>query len=158
MILLTVGTQLPFDRLVKAVDDWAGQTNEDVFAQIGNSNFCPKNIKYSKNLTKNEIDALTAECSIIIAHAGMGSIISALTNAKPVIIVPRLHSLGEHRNDHQVATAKKFISRDGVIVLDNLNELDVAINRAKLLNNISSANKFAPEKIIFGLKNIINRR
>lgn len=38
----------------------------------------------------------------------MGSIISAMSLQKPIIIFPRKASLGEHRNDHQIATAKKM--------------------------------------------------
>lgn len=42
-IFVTVGTQLPFDRLVKAVEAWVG--NHDVtatsFAQIGATTFNP---------------------------------------------------------------------------------------------------------------------
>ncbi len=37
MIFVTVGEQLPFDRLVRAVDEWAAASGKEVFAQIGNS-------------------------------------------------------------------------------------------------------------------------
>ena len=45
---------------------------------------------------------------MIYAHAGMGTILSALKQDKPIIIVPRLASLKEHRNDHQIATAMRM--------------------------------------------------
>ncbi len=36
MILVTVGTDGPFDRLIRIVDDWACRNNRsDIFAQIG---------------------------------------------------------------------------------------------------------------------------
>ena len=36
MIFVTVGTQLAFDRMIKAVDEWAGARGRtDVFAQVG---------------------------------------------------------------------------------------------------------------------------
>ena len=38
----------------------------------------------------------------------MGSIISALQKRKPIIVFPRIAALGEHRNEHQMATAKKM--------------------------------------------------
>ena len=34
--------------------------------------------------------------------------ITALLKCKPIIIYPRLASLGEHRNDHQIYTAMKM--------------------------------------------------
>ena len=40
MIFVTVGSQLPFDRLVRAVDDWAaGNGGAAAFAQIGASSY-----------------------------------------------------------------------------------------------------------------------
>ena len=45
---------------------------------------------------------------MVIAHAGMGTILSALKQDKPIIVVPRLASLKEHRNDHQMATAMRM--------------------------------------------------
>ena len=49
MIFVTVGEQLPFDRLIKTVDEWAAsQGREDVFAQIGKASYIPKHIKWTK--------------------------------------------------------------------------------------------------------------
>ena len=45
---------------------------------------------------------------MVIAHAGMGTILSALKQDKPIIVVPRLASMKEHRNDHQMATAMRM--------------------------------------------------
>jgi UDP-N-acetylglucosamine transferase subunit ALG13 len=42
MIFVTVGSQMPFDRLVEAVDGWVGQTTREVLAQIGDSQLKPK--------------------------------------------------------------------------------------------------------------------
>ena len=61
----------------------------------------------------------------IVAHAGMGTIIESLEREKPILVFPRLAALGEHRNDHQIATAKQF-ERSGRILAayssDELNE------------------------------------
>ncbi|MGO7205561.1 glucuronosyltransferase, partial [Rhizobium ruizarguesonis] len=43
MILVTVGTQLPFDRLVKAVDTFATELSKPVLAQIGRGSYTPQN-------------------------------------------------------------------------------------------------------------------
>jgi len=54
MIFLTVGTQFPFDRLVKAVDDLldGDLVNEKIFAQIGDSSYRPRNFKVVSSLEK----------------------------------------------------------------------------------------------------------
>lgn len=106
MILLTVGSQLPFDRLVRALDAIAPELERDIFAQIGNSGYTPQNMRYEKFVDSGRMTQLVAEASVIVCHAGIGSIISAQKNLKPAIIFPRLAKFGEHRNDHQLATAR----------------------------------------------------
>ena len=49
----------------------------------------------------------------IIAHAGMGTILTALEMGKPLLVMPRRAELGEHRNDHQLATAMRFADLGG---------------------------------------------
>lgn len=116
MIFVTVGEQLPFDRLVRSVDDWAGTTEEHVVAQIGNTEFTPQNMEYKSYFTPAAYKEYIRTTDCIIAHAGMGSIITAIDLQKPIIILPRQQSLGEHRTDHQFATAEKFRKYPSVIV------------------------------------------
>ena len=52
MILVTVGTQGPFDRLVKTVDQWAQQHPEwPCFAQIGPSEYDPQGMPFAALVT-----------------------------------------------------------------------------------------------------------
>src|SRR5579859_3180811 len=109
MIFVTVGAQMPFDRLVRTVDLWAGRKGRrDVFAQVGPTALSPSNIAYEKFLDPASFRAKVEEASVIIAHAGMGSILTALEAGKPILILPRRGDLKETRNDHQVATAQRF--------------------------------------------------
>ena len=73
MIFATVGSQEPFDRLIRAVDEWAASRGRfDVLAQIGNSNLRPRHIEFTKFLEPLEFNRLIREASVVIAHAGMG--------------------------------------------------------------------------------------
>jgi hypothetical protein len=63
------------------------------------------------------------DAAIIVSHAGMGSIITAMSLAKPIVVMPRRAHLGETRNDHQVATAEKFGARPGVQVASDADEV-----------------------------------
>lgn len=120
MIFATVGSQEPFDRLIRAVDDWArAQGRSDVFAQIGNSTFRPSYIKFAQFLDPDEFNRAIREATIVVAHAGMGSIISALEKGKPIVVMPRRGKFRETRNDHQVATAERFGSHGQVIVAND---------------------------------------
>lgn len=126
MIFLTVGTQLPFNRLVRTVDEWVGVHPEvDVFAQIGPGPYThtPANFTYTDFVTPEKARELMSQAGIIVAHAGIGTIISAMQLHKPILVLPRQASLGEHRNDHQLATAKHLSERTGVHVAWNESEL-----------------------------------
>ncbi|MCE4226217.1 hypothetical protein HCU64_20920 [Methylobacterium sp. C25] len=109
MIFVTVGTQGSFDRLVRTVDDWAGQSGRrDLLAQIGPSDYRPKHFEAKQFLHPDEIRENVEAAELVVAHAGMGSIITALEYGKRVIVMPRHCDLREHRNDHQIATAKRL--------------------------------------------------
>lgn len=117
MIFVTVGGQLPFDRLIVAVDHWAqARGRTDVFAQVGRSAYQAKVLQTCVTLPPQEFRARMREASAIVAHAGIGSVLSALELGKPILVMPRRASLGEHRNDHQLATARALAARGQVRV------------------------------------------
>ena len=135
MILLTVGTQLPFDRLVKLMDQWA-QNNPgvEILAQVAEGEYLPRHMDYVRYLNGRQYGEVFNRAKVVIAHAGMGTVISSLIAAKPVVVFPRMASLGEHRNEHQLATCEKLESLKGCYVayepfelfqtLMSLNELE----------------------------------
>ena len=129
MIFVTVGSQLPFDRLINAVDKWAANnTYKKVFAQIGVSEYIPQNIEFCETMIPSEYNSYFKKADIIVAHAGMGTIISALELGKTLILLPRLASKGEHRNDHQLSTVKRFATFTNIHVSNNESELTELIN------------------------------
>ena len=128
MIFLTVGTQLPFDRLVLAIDTWAGEhPDHPIFGQIadpGPDGYRPKNFEWVEDLSPPEFQARFDAATHIVAHAGMGTIISALNKGKPILLMPRSAHLGEHRNDHQKATVQGFRHKPGILVADGPDDID----------------------------------
>lgn len=125
MIFLTVGTVMPFDRLVQAVDDAvaAGVIVTPVFAQIGETSLRPKNMEYAAVLDKHDFDRKVGEAEYLISHAGMGSITTALERNKRLLVMPRRKQFHEHVNDHQVATARKFSALGHVLVAYDAGEM-----------------------------------
>lgn len=109
-IFVTVGTELPFDRLIGAVDAWAGARGrgDEVFAQIGVTVDAPEHFASSPTLEAATFRRLFESADLIVAHAGMGTILGALERARPLVVVPRRAELGEHRNDHQLATTQQL--------------------------------------------------
>ena len=118
MLFLTIGTLFGFDRLVKAVDDaiGAGKIKDDVFAQIGPGKYHPKHMQFVEVLSKVEFDQKLAASEGLISHAGIGSISAAIKSGRPMVVLPRLRRHGEHVNDHQLHTARKFESLGCVLV------------------------------------------
>lgn len=132
MIFVTVGTQLPFDRLIASVDSWVEKTGRaDVFAQIanpGSDGYKPKHFEFTAHVSPAEFKQRCQDAECIVAHAGMGSIITAMTYAKPLIIMPRRAHLAEHRNDHQFATVKQFGDQPGIHVAVDADALSQTLN------------------------------
>lgn len=125
MIFLTVGTQFPFDRLVRAVDDFfdTHDLEDEVFAQIGNSTYKPRHFEAVATLDKETFDRHFRQASGIIGHAGMGTIMLAFDHAKPLLAMPRKKKHGEVVNDHQVALADKFEALGHILVAHDAGEL-----------------------------------
>ena len=111
MIFVTVGHQMPFARLVRPVDRWAGERDDvEVFAQIGVTEFRPSHIEWTASLPPDEFERRVREASCVVAHAGMGTILTALRLAVPILVLPRRAELRETRSDHQLATVQRFQS------------------------------------------------
>jgi UDP-N-acetylglucosamine transferase subunit ALG13 len=124
VIFVTVGTQLPFDRLIGAVDAFAGRNpGLQFFAQIGAQGRPPQHMQYAAKVPARECLQRMRDAELIIAHAGMGSVLSALGLQRPIVVMPRRHQLGEHRSDHQIATANWLRGRFGVHVAADEAEL-----------------------------------
>lgn len=117
MIFVTVGTQLPFPRLIGAMDALAPTLQEPVIAQTGPSPEATwTHLDVRPHLEPAEFGALFTAARVIVAHAGVGTILSAKRYGRPLIILPRRHALGEHRNDHQLATARQMDGQPGIHV------------------------------------------
>jgi UDP-N-acetylglucosamine transferase subunit ALG13 len=120
MIFVTVGTDLPFDRMMRVVDDWARtRGRRDVFAQIGEGGWEPEHIEFTHFLQPPDFKRRFDEASLIISHAGMGTILTALLHGKPILVMPKRASLGEHRSEHQVATARRMAELGMVHMADD---------------------------------------
>jgi UDP-N-acetylglucosamine transferase subunit ALG13 len=122
VIFLTIGTHESFDRLVQAMDRWAGAGKAEVFGQItqpATEAAAPKHFQWVTKLAPADFEAKVKAADFLVAHAGMGSIITALNHGKPIVIMPRRGHLKETRNDHQWATAKRLADRPGIVVAED---------------------------------------
>lgn len=148
---------MPFDRLVKVVDAWAGETGRtDVFAQIGEGGWEPRNIEFSQFLQPPEFRKRFQASRVVISHAGMGTILTALLHGKPILVMPKRASLHEHRNEHQLATARHMKETVGVNVAFDEAELRGKLDLLDSLLPSSQIGSHASDSLIAGLKDFIH--
>jgi UDP-N-acetylglucosamine transferase subunit ALG13 len=158
VIFVTVGTQLPFDRLVTAVDRWAGHAEpvNHVFAQIGPTDLQPRHIEWSAFISPPECQRRMRDADVIVAHAGMGTILSALELGKPLVVMPRRAALGEHRNEHQLATARWLAESRGVGVAFDERELVHKLDAVDRLDGGQRISQYAGDGFIRALRAFID--
>ena len=157
MIFVTVGSQVPFDRFIAAVDEWAEQRClSDVFAQIGRANYVPKHIRFAAFLDPSEFRAMMDEARLVVAHAGIGSIFSALELGKPLVVMPRRAKFREQRNDHQVATAKYFEERARVVVAYGAESLAEKLDYALTLEPCERVSTAASPQLISAIRHFLD--
>jgi len=132
MILVIVGTLgLPFDRLIRTMDRLAPELDEKVVIQTGASDYEPANAEWFKFESEERINQLYDECSLLVCHAGAGTILSGLARGKPIVMVPRRKSENEVTNDHQLLLVRKMEEMGKAIGVLDINDLRGAIARAR---------------------------
>ncbi len=156
MIFVTVGANTPFDRLVRCVDEWAAaRQRSDVFAQIGETDYRPSHLRFAKLVSPEEFRDTLSHADVVVAHAGMGTILSALEFGVPVLVMPRRAALGEQRNDHQLATARRLAERGLVNVAMDETELSDRLDACARLGAAQRISPVAPPPLVDFLRGFI---
>lgn len=151
MIFITLGSQkFQFNRLLKSIDQLISSqvVKNEVFAQIGYSDYKPINYKYKQFLDRDEFSEFIDKSNIIITHGGTGTIIRAIKYGKKVIAVPRLQKFGEHVDDHQLQIVKEFSSMNLIaecIDCEKLGEILESIENTKFALYKSNTERFIYE-------------
>lgn len=134
MIFVALGTQkFQLNRLLKQVDDLIaqGQLTDEVFAQIGHSDYKPRNYAYQDFLSKDDFHGYISRCEILITHSGVATIIAGLKQEKSVVVFPRLSRFGEHVDDHQIQIAESFSDKNLVMMCKDQSSLAETVNAAR---------------------------
>lgn len=156
MIFVTVGAQMPFDRLCMAVDAWASERGrQDVFAQIGPTSWTPRAMRYERFLEPAAFRRAVSEADAVVAHAGMGSIITALELGKPILVMPRRGELRETRNDHQVATADRFRAQGRIVVAMDEHELPARLDELGAMRASDRIGSRASDQLLAAIRRFI---
>jgi UDP-N-acetylglucosamine transferase subunit ALG13 len=158
VIIVTVGMQLGFDRLIAAMDALAPDLGMPVIAQTGKGSYQPRNMEARVKIAPAAFEAMMGDARLIVSHAGIGTVLTAARCTRPIVLMPRRASLGEHRNDHQLATVGKLAGRPGILVAQDESELGPRIAEGLALQDWSSAQSATAQQLHSALAAFIENR
>lgn len=110
MIFATVGThEQPFPRFVELVLTLAGDMR--VVIQHGHTaRVTGGDVEWRQWLEPSEVRTLMVEATILVTHAGVGTIVDALRAGHRPIVIPRRRHFREHVDDHQLQIVRELTS------------------------------------------------
>ncbi|MCM4156130.1 glycosyltransferase [Gramella sp. AN32] len=158
MIFVTVGTQEPFDRLIRAMDEIVPELgDQEIIVQAPLKTYKPIHFKTFDFINPSKYNNIFDRADLIISHAGMGTILSALTKEKSLLVMPRLVKYGEHRNEHQLHTAQKFKFLNYINVAEDEKQLQTILLNKKdqKLMIPKKMGKYASDELINSLRKYI---
>lgn len=150
MIFVILGTQdKTFPRLLEAIqkkiDEGKISKEEEIIVQAGSTKFESKNMQILDYISVKKFEELMDRADIVICHAGVGTILTALKKNKKIIAAARLKEYGEHVNDHQLQILDNFTKEGYLLALEDFDKLDVVL---KQVENFTPA-KFKSNKKFF---------
>lgn len=136
MIFVILGTQdKKFPRLLdaiqKKIDEGKISDKEEIIVQAGSTKYESKNMKIIDYIAIKEFEEYIEKADIIICHAGVGTILTALKKNKKIIAAARLKEYGEHVNDHQLQILENFKDEGYILALEDFDKIDTLIEQAK---------------------------
>jgi UDP-N-acetylglucosamine transferase subunit ALG13 len=125
MVFVTIGSShFGFTRLIAEVDRLAGMgILSDVTAQIGETDYEPRNCRWQRFLTPTQMRAEMAGADFVICHAGCGTLEDGLRARKKMIVMPRLARRKEVPDDHQWEIARLLAAHDRILLANETDEL-----------------------------------
>jgi UDP-N-acetylglucosamine transferase subunit ALG13 len=143
MIFVTVGMlHFPFERLLRAVDELPG--DEELIVQCKANCVPPARARFYPDLPYEQLVEDVRRARVVICHAGVGSVMTALANDKRPIVFPRLQRYGEAVDDHQLSFARRLAEAGFVTLVEDPAQLAAAVALpAAALQYTGGANRLA---------------
>ena len=103
------------------------KTNEEKVSEK-TKNKEEKNITVFNMLKPEEMKKYIINSSIVITHAGVGTIMECIEHNKDIIVLPRKEENGEHVNNHQEEIAFEMEKKGFLTKVDTYEELENKIS------------------------------
>jgi UDP-N-acetylglucosamine transferase subunit ALG13 len=143
MIFVTVGTlHFPFERLLRAVDELPG--DEELIVQSRANCVPPARARLVQDLPYEQLVEDVRRARVVVCHAGVGSVLTALANDKRPIVFPRLQRYGEAVDDHQLSFGRRLAEAGLVTFVEDPAQLAAAVaSPAPVVSHNGGANRLA---------------
>lgn len=126
MIFVTAGTlHYPLERFLRAAGELPG--DEEVVVQCSAPWQAPARVRLLRDLPYDELVAYMREARVVVSHAGVGSVLTALRIGRRPVVVPRLERYGEAVDDHQLSFGRKLAELGLVVLVEDPAELAAAV-------------------------------
>jgi len=124
VIFATLGGQeFPFDRLLRGLEG----LEEELVVQGGTSAFRPAGAQWFDYLEYPELVEHVRRARVVVSHAGVGSVMTAVGEGKRPVVVPRLKRHGEAVDDHQLPFARRLHDVGLVVLVEDPAQLRDAL-------------------------------
>lgn len=138
LIFITLGTVLPHDDLIKAIDNLKAllRLDDKIYAQIGNGKYIPKHMKYLRFV--GNMEEAYERADIIISTCGAGTILENVMRGRKLIVVQNPGITG----GHEWELVSKLEEMGCLVWCKNLSNLLNCIQMAKA----KDFKRFEPDK------------
>jgi len=120
----------PFPRLLDGVAAIARDLPQPVFVQYGSTPFHADGCESAQFLEMSEFQRLVCGATLLIMHAGAGSLITAVRAGKVPVVMARRARYGEHVDDHQIEFTRELERAGRVVAANEPAELLFAVREA----------------------------
>jgi len=127
VILVTVGTTIPFDDLIRETDRLAGEGffAEPVLFQTGTGTYQPVNGEFFP--FRKSLDETIAEASFVIGHGGTGTTLGLMAAGKPFLSVANPAGADNHQAEFLEVLEKKC----GIVWTADIGRIAALCDRAR---------------------------
>jgi len=140
-VVVTLGTMRTYE-FRRAVERLANVLPEvtaagaDVLWQVGATDVSGLGIDGRDTVTSSELGTAIREADLVIAHAGVGSALTALEVGRRPLLLPRRRAHGEHVDDHQEMIGAE-LDRRGLAVCCEADAVSAADLRAAMAGSVA---------------------
>jgi len=135
-VFVTVGNgREPFRRLLEPVDRLAGEglfAPAEVLVQSGNDGgFRATHCRQVPFMPMRDFAATVSQATLVIAHAGAGTLFHLLQSGQVPVIMPRRRAFAECVDDHQLELAEALARQGRVVAAMTAEDLPAAVAAAR---------------------------